>query len=314
MDDNSRLSEWIAYHYFAMPLRHLVVTVDPRSRTSPVKILDRCPLMNITLWGDSDFNFATDMKAANQTDVSFAKTIVHRRRQSHFYEDFALNLQKKKRTWTSFHDVNEFLTVDQHFVNGTDTLLNEPGNVLQTLRHVRLTQPNNTHFHKNCITVPRVTYGSIESSTEQVQKDIPSFLDGMKFDTLRYRHRGKHGRGGPVKSILDVTHGIRRGKYSFHQLIGNVHCSSKLTTHNILGIQHYMGSWESYSYRDDARRGKEHSRKRFTDRSKVRAVMKDDELRPWVKGFVDHVGEPLARHLLQDVGKFDDSNGYATAT
>jgi hypothetical protein len=61
MDDNHRLSEWIAYHYFAMPLRHLVVTVDPRSRTSPVKILDRWrPLMNITVWGDADFNFRSN--------------------------------------------------------------------------------------------------------------------------------------------------------------------------------------------------------------------------------------------------------------
>jgi hypothetical protein len=32
MDDNHRLSEWIAYHHFALPLRHLVVTVDPRNR------------------------------------------------------------------------------------------------------------------------------------------------------------------------------------------------------------------------------------------------------------------------------------------
>jgi hypothetical protein len=189
-----------------------------------------------------------------------------------------------------------------------------PGNVLQTLRNVRSTQPNNTHFQKNCITVPRVTYGSIESSTEEVQKDVPPFLDGLKFDTLRFRHRGKHGTGGPVKSILDVTYAIRKKMYGIHQLIGDVHCSSKWTTHNILGIHHYMGSWESYSYRDDARRGKEHSRKRFDQRANVRSVMNDDEVRPWIKGFVEYVGEPLARHLLQDVGKFDDNNGYITAT
>lgn len=314
MDDNHRLSEWIAYHYFAMPLRHLVVTVDPRSRTSPVKILDRWrPLMNITLWSDADFNFNANMQALNETDGR-AKTNMHRKRQSEFYKSCALYLQKKKQTWTTFHDVDEFLTVDQHFVNNSDTLLKTPGSVLQMLRLVRSTEPNNTHFQKNCITVPRVTYGSVESSTEEVQKDVPSFLDGKKFDTLRYRHRGKHGTGGPVKSILDATHAIKHGKYAIHQLIGDKRCSTKWTTHNLLGIHHYMGSWESYSYRDDARRGKEHSRKRFDERANVRAVMNDDEIRPWVKGFVDYVGESLAMHLLQDVGKFDDTSGYNTAT
>jgi hypothetical protein len=314
MDDNHRLSEWIAYHYFAMPLRHLVVTVDPRSRTSPVKILDRWrSLMNITLWGDADFNFNANMTALNETDVQ-AKTNMHRKRQSIFYKGCALYLQKKKQKWTSFHDVDEFLSVDQDFVNNTETLYTTPGNVLQTLRSVRATDPNNAHFQKNCISVPRVAYGSVESSTQEVQKDIPSFLDGMKFDTLRFRHRGKHGDGGPVKSILDVTHAPQAGRYAVHQLLGRVRCSSRYTSHSILGIHHYLGSWESYSFRDDARQGKEHNRQRFDKKSNLRSVMNDDEIRPWVKGFVEYVGEPLAKHLLQDVGEFGENIGSITAT
>ena len=41
MDDNHFLVEWLAYNWFALPLRHLIVMVDPMSRTSPVPILDR---------------------------------------------------------------------------------------------------------------------------------------------------------------------------------------------------------------------------------------------------------------------------------
>ena len=41
MDDNHRLSEWIGYHYFAMSLRYLVVAVDPHSKTTPSRILNR---------------------------------------------------------------------------------------------------------------------------------------------------------------------------------------------------------------------------------------------------------------------------------
>jgi hypothetical protein len=313
MDDNHRLKEWIAYHYFALPLRHLVVAVDPRSRTSPAKILDRWrPLMNISLWGDADFDYDVNVTALNE-DSYRDKTNMHRNRQASFYQGCALHLQKKKRKWTSFHDVDEFLSVDQAFVNDTDTLYTTPGNFLQTLRSVRATEPHNSQFQKNCILVPRVTYGGVESTSQEVQKDVPSFLDGMKFDTLRFRHRGNHGTGGVAKTILDVTHAPKRKKYGVHVLLNAELCSNH-KSHSILGIHHYLGSWESFSFRDDARQGQDRTRARFDVRTNLRSVMNDDEIRPWVKGFVEYVGEPLAKHLLQDVGEFGDNDRSIAAT
>ena len=41
MDDNHRLPEWIAYRYFTLILRHLVVANDPFSKTSLSPIFDR---------------------------------------------------------------------------------------------------------------------------------------------------------------------------------------------------------------------------------------------------------------------------------
>jgi len=41
MDDNHWLVEWIAYHWFALPLRHLVLYIDPNSVTDPRPILER---------------------------------------------------------------------------------------------------------------------------------------------------------------------------------------------------------------------------------------------------------------------------------
>jgi hypothetical protein len=56
MDDNHRLSEWIGYHYFAMRLRYLVVAVDPHSKASPSRILDRWrDRMTVVEWTDSNF-------------------------------------------------------------------------------------------------------------------------------------------------------------------------------------------------------------------------------------------------------------------
>ena len=52
-DDNHYLIEWLAYHYHFLPLRRLIVGIDPTSTTSPHCILNRYHsrgLMNITEW------------------------------------------------------------------------------------------------------------------------------------------------------------------------------------------------------------------------------------------------------------------------
>ncbi len=57
-DENPRLSEWIAYHYEMLPLRSLIVAVDPGSRTSPASILDRWKQLmglDIQLWEEADY-------------------------------------------------------------------------------------------------------------------------------------------------------------------------------------------------------------------------------------------------------------------
>jgi hypothetical protein len=57
-DDNAILSEWIAYHYHTLNLRHLVVAVDPNSAEAPDIILNRWRHhtdMKIFQWKDSDY-------------------------------------------------------------------------------------------------------------------------------------------------------------------------------------------------------------------------------------------------------------------
>ena len=55
MDDNHFLIEWLAYHYHVMPLRRLIVLVDPNSKTTPEPILNRWrDRMDITIWFEKD--------------------------------------------------------------------------------------------------------------------------------------------------------------------------------------------------------------------------------------------------------------------
>ena len=60
-DDVDILPEWIAYHYYAMKLQHLVVAVDPTSQHNPNEVLQRfrnhLGNKNLTIdqWSDDDF-------------------------------------------------------------------------------------------------------------------------------------------------------------------------------------------------------------------------------------------------------------------
>eukprot|EP00536_Pseudo-nitzschia_multiseries_P012949 jgi/Psemu1/327032/estExt_fgenesh1_pg.C_5240001 len=133
MDDNFRLEEWLAYHYYTMKLRYVVVNIDPWSKTSPDVILDRWrdpdKNLNMTIVVTNDreymglFNrskrtidklrkeFEADPESQQKlTDYGFAQTKYHRRRQPLFYRYCAMHLVKQNRSWTSFHDTDEFVT------------------------------------------------------------------------------------------------------------------------------------------------------------------------------------------------------------
>jgi hypothetical protein len=57
MDDNHRLMEWMAYHYHVLPLRYMIVVVDPRSKTSPSSIFNEWRRKGVYIeeWTDRDF-------------------------------------------------------------------------------------------------------------------------------------------------------------------------------------------------------------------------------------------------------------------
>ena len=60
-DENPRLPEWLAYHYQILPLRSLIIAIDPSSRLSPQSILNRWTNdhavlgLDIQVWNDIDY-------------------------------------------------------------------------------------------------------------------------------------------------------------------------------------------------------------------------------------------------------------------
>lgn len=114
-DDNHRLIEWIAYHYQTLPLRSLVVAIDPSSVTSPLSILRRwndssknnmLPYsLQTILWTDDDYMSNTTqviMEYKSQCHAQKEAEIIgvtHRKRQNVFQSACAQYHKRQNRSW-----------------------------------------------------------------------------------------------------------------------------------------------------------------------------------------------------------------------
>jgi Glycosyl transferase family 2 len=134
MDDNFRLTEWVAYHYYMLKLRHIVVAVDPRSRTNPWDVLHKWKArMTVEVW-THDANFTDLNLTLTDGDSLKEKRRKHIRRQATFYQACAMHLKALNRTWTSFHDSDEFLVVTPQANVSQQSIAQRPGAVLRILQ------------------------------------------------------------------------------------------------------------------------------------------------------------------------------------
>ena len=101
--------EWLAYHYQVMPLRHLVIVVDPDSKTSPLPILERWSarnLIKIQIWTDKDFIPAKITAKASMFDNN-TQLMMHRVRQNNFYRKCINHHRVQGREWLMLVDTGE---------------------------------------------------------------------------------------------------------------------------------------------------------------------------------------------------------------
>jgi len=321
-DDNFRLPEWLAYHYYVLPLRYLVVLVDPHSKTSPSDILDRWRgRIEIDVW-TTDAEFTDENLMITKGDNPKERTRKHRRRQGLFYQECIRHLQKRGRSWTAFHDVDEYITVNGDLVKGGTDMVREPGYVLRLVKTYSETPNENRtkeipnkwydrYQSKPCVTLPRALISAVESTPEEIAlpDDVPSsVVDPMRLDTLRwrYRHSSRGKSDNLAKSIIDVSRVEPEhfsGTFSAHKPLKSACPSAWVLYKNLpITIFHFLGSWEEYSYREDAREGLHHSYDKWKKFADEKEGGSDDLLRPWISGFVKLVGIQQAAQLLEGSG------------
>lgn len=311
MDENFRLHEWLAYHYHALPLRYLVVAVDPRSQESPEPIFNQFRQelnMTIISWSDQHFmNRAPLPDDATQKQLNMR----YQMRQRQFLGACMQHLFEQNKTWTALWDTDEYITYNRFDIvrkhpesNQTVTSppdMSEPGTILRYLKD---------YGEQKCVSMARVLIGSKETAgilNETTAQRYP-LIDPRRLDTIRFRYRGRFGKKihGMGKSLLNVAK-----IPAFPVMVPNPHgpiphlCPNPWAAvkSSPFYLRHYIGSWEAYSYRgDDSRRGHEKNYEAYVLRATTQSVVYENIVPGWLPAFVQSVGEERATRLMKDVG------------
>jgi hypothetical protein len=288
MDDNHFLIEWLAYHYHVARLRRLIVTVDPRSRTSPSPIFDRwkdSALEIVVWWKDADFapNATEWDEAETWVSKRFAKDkpslalVRHRARQRLFYYHCMQEHKRNGMEYTLLTDVDEFVSVNHESVKALRAGLDESalsisqaGSVLTLLQNERSFHLDDNTTSCPCVQIPRLRFGAVETNRLVTGGSLPSLgLNTSHFATMRWRVHAD-ALNYPMNRISKVIVDVSRVEEHFLTPVSSIHrpvehyCKKRRlhirTTEQRLVIHHYLGTWEQYSFRDDSRAGNERSR------------------------------------------------------
>lgn len=324
MDDNHRLPEWLAYHWFTTNLRYLVVAVDPASQTSPAFIWSAWrTYMNMTIeqWTDSDFTNRNLRRPIIGGGGASEKLLhgLHRARQWMFYNACTRHLKAKNQTWTLYMDTDEYISINQDVIPDATRRIRQANSIPRLLHQLRndvngTMSAQQSYFYqqnRTCYTIPRRLYSAVESSATDIAQQVPTGFDPMRLDTLRYRYRAADNatqRNGFCKSIINVA-AVPDKLLGWNMITGTAHrpirrlCPSQFVEYVFpIGIHHYLGSLEAFTARNDARKNNFKSATMWHKYAHRRGAGLDDEIRPWLSGFVDLVGQEMASFLLQRAG------------
>mmetsp|Transcript_18044 Transcript_18044/g.51259 ORF Transcript_18044/g.51259 Transcript_18044/m.51259 type:complete len:449 (+) Transcript_18044:78-1424(+) len=315
MDDNHYLIEWLAYHYVRLPLRRIIVAIDPRSQTDPTEILNRYHsrgMMKITVWHEEDYmppKMIYMHHAVGEMDHENLENL-YIERQKQFNVRCMSWMRHEGMRWVAMTDVDEYISVNP-YAKGTFRI-QEPPSLNQTIyRLIRKNLSKHVMMRKGCISMHRLLMGTHESEPRQVQMMVPPGFNGSDFETLRYRyHSGiKNGKYNKVaKCMIDVGripgHWMVPDENDAHRPIKSRCSNAMLRIESIASpfmAYHYAGTWEAWNFRVDFR--EKRKRENYDILSFNKTKNQDDYIRPWLKLFVNQVGIDLAKELLKGAGQ-----------
>ena len=336
-DDNHWVIEWLAYHWFVLPLRHLVVVIDPDSKTSPRKILDRWKgLMQIDIWEESHFQQPIPESMGNIYQNN-TQLMHHRHRQTSFYMKCLQYFQDSAMPWVLLTDTDEFISLDYRGLQkhpqkilrdmAQQFPIQKPGSVLQSLLYHR----QMTGKVQKCIYLQRYQVGSREANASLVGRFLPNvnnsnssdsnssnmLLQPQDFVTQRflYETEDKTKIGKNMMHVMAVS--MVKANPNVHKV--SLHCPPRDAANGIestafFKLRHYLGTQEQFSFRSDPRKtakngpipqGANYDQRNLDAyvRRGAGANYMDSDSQGWIEGFIQQVGLAKAKELLAGVGQ-----------
>lgn len=343
MDDNAHLIEWLAYHYHSLPLRRLIVAIDPRSKTSPSSILERWhDRMEITEWSEVDFMPPRLMDAHAQELTPVALTRLFRQRQEEFYARCMARLKYEGRTWVALVDTDEYIQPNFHSHRHDAYLRSRqqqqieknPMTVLDLLKprehdtHVVDHNPEAKRAAEQesklaqqlelspCFPMARLSFGVKESDSSELHNNdisIPWGFNPLDFQTLRWRWhagRSKKSVNKISKALMDVSRVDSSLFIPTEQVMVHLPVKEHCRGEEDLWILNTNSLLVVHHYGGTweqwSRRGSSDPRGKRTREAYDQMKYDkqvDDTIRPWLAVFVKEVGWWTARRLLHNVGR-----------
>lgn len=168
---------------------------------------------------------------------------------------------------------------------------------------------------RSCFVIMRVLFSAKESPEmlaefqSSMDPDLQETIDPYRLDTVRWRFHANvtdrlSGLGKPFIDVSQLGPHLPLQVRNPHRVVMQV-CPSPFPVDTYeatpLRINHYLGSWEQYSHRDDARKGIERSKEAWQYRAR-HSYGPDTLTNRWLRGFVQSVGTKKAILLLRDTG------------
>jgi hypothetical protein len=261
----------------------------------------------------------------------------HNRRQQHFAVQCMRKMKQLNQSWVLHTDTDEFMLYnyihdDEDHSNfdairkhddpkSQEAYENEVRQLREKVLPIRKRLPTigqvtiadflaHFTFRGACFHMPGLQISAKESRLSQVTKDVPPQIDARKLMTLRHRKYGtKSSRF--TKAMIDVS------KVDWDLLVDE----QVVTIHNplkavcprngvsgsgydfiasLFRLNHFAGTFRSFRERQNDGR-----RKRlilFHERD-VEPVGENDDVRPWIKAFMEKVGIQAAIELLSPLDR-----------
>jgi hypothetical protein len=314
LNQNHRITEWIAYHYFALPLRTLIIAYDSKSTQHATNLLNRWRnVIDIIEWEDDDYlpaNWTEVVTRQGPSDKPIER-LIHEHRQVYFMQQCTLTLAAKNISRVIHHDVDEYLRINTEIVKGYDTT--RPGHITHFLNHQNTSKIRWLPY-ASCWLFVRLYFIPWNNPTaERVDQKMDfSWIRSVPLETLHYRYRKTRaqqtGKGlinlSHTATVLNNRKNVFEKWMNVHNPLGRPLCQGPwpVATSPLL-LNHYLGSYEAYKFASqwDPRFRDDNEWKRRLARGNGEPLA-DDCITKWVDDFVKWQSEDVARELLSDAG------------